>query len=355
MKRYGVIMAGGSGTRFWPLSREARPKQFLDLCGSDKMINLTIDRLYGVVNPENIFVVTNTKQAEALLDITEGRVAADHVLQEPAARNTAACIGYAAVELMHKYGDGVMCVLASDHYIKDKDAYRKVLEQAITLAETTDRLITIGIKATFPSTGYGYIKSHPSEEGNYRIVDEFVEKPQADVAKAYVESGEYVWNSGMFVWKASTILEKFRQLLPDVYAYMMKIKAAMQTTEEKTVIQEVYPNIPKISIDYGIMERTEGVLMVEGDFGWNDIGSWDALPAIRGADENGNIVQGEHVLINSKNCICYAKDKLVAAVGVKDLVIVESDGAILVCAKESSQETKLVVEKLTELGKTEFL
>ena len=209
MKRYGVIMAGGSGTRFWPLSREARPKQFLDLCGTDKMINLTIDRLQGVVEPENIFVVTNEKQADALLQITEGRVSTEHVLREPAARNTAACIGYAAVELLHKYGDGVMCVLASDHYIKDEDAYRKVLEQAISLAETTDRLITIGIKATFPSTGYGYIKSHPAENETYRIVDEFVEKPQAEVAKMYVESGEYVWNSGMFVWKASTILEKF--------------------------------------------------------------------------------------------------------------------------------------------------
>ncbi|MBQ8591685.1 MAG: mannose-1-phosphate guanylyltransferase [Lachnospiraceae bacterium] len=355
MKRYGVIMAGGSGTRFWPLSREARPKQFLDLCGTDKMINLTIDRLQGVVEPENIFVVTNEKQADALLQITEGRVSTEHVLREPAARNTAACIGYAAVELLHKYGDGVMCVLASDHYIKDEDAYRKVLEQAISLAETTDRLITIGIKATFPSTGYGYIKSHPAENETYRIVDEFVEKPQAEVAKMYVESGEYVWNSGMFVWKASTILEKFRQLLPDIYEYMMKIQAAMQTPEEEQVIKELYPQIPKISIDYGIMERTEGVLMVEGDFGWNDIGSWDALPGVREADENGNILHGDHVIINSENCICYTNDKLIAAVGVKDLVIVESDGAILVCAKECSQETKFVVQKLTELGKEKYL
>ena len=348
-------MAGGSGTRFWPLSRETRPKQFLDLCGSDKMINLTIDRLQGVVEQDNIFVVTNEKQADALLEITADRLSAEHVLREPAARNTAACIGYAAIELLQKYGDGIMCVLASDHYIKDEDTYKKVLEQAITLAETTDSLITIGIKATFPSTGYGYIKSHPAEGEMYRIVDEFVEKPQADVAKAYLESGEYVWNSGMFVWKASTILEKFRQLLPDIYAYLMEIKEAMQTSDEQTVVQELYPKIPKISIDYGIMERTEGVLMVEGDFGWNDIGSWDALPAIREADEYGNILHGNHVIINSKNCVCYTNDKLIAAVGVEDLVIVESDGAILVCKKENSQETKLVVEKLTELGEKEYL
>lgn len=355
MKVYGVVMAGGSGMRFWPLSREARPKQFLDLCGNDKMINLTIDRLEGIVNRENLFVVTNEKQADTLQQITEGRVEAEHILKEPAARNTAACIGYAAVELIHKYGDGIMCVLASDHYIKEEDSYRQVLKKAIHLAETTDRLITIGIKATFPSTGYGYIKSHLAEEGDWRIVDEFVEKPQADTARAYVESGEYVWNSGMFVWKASTILEKFRQLLPDIYDYIMQIKEAMGTPEEKKALREIYPCIPKISIDYGIMERTEGVLMVEGDFGWNDIGSWDALEVVRNADENGNILHGEHVMVNSRNCICYTEDKLIAVVGVEDLIIVESEGAILVCAKEYAQNTKNVVEKLTEQGKTKYL
>lgn len=355
MKRYGVIMAGGSGTRFWPLSRENRPKQFLELCGTEPMINLTIDRLDGVVDKENIFIVTNEKQAEMMQSVTKDRVAPAHILKEPAARNTAACIGYAAVELIHKYGDGVMCVLASDHYIKEEETYRGVLEQAIRLAEETDRLITIGIKATFPSTGYGYIKSRPSEDGTYRIVEEFVEKPQLETAEAYVASGQYVWNSGMFVWKASTILEKFRQLLPDIYAYMMEIKAAMGTADEEKVLQQVYPGIPKISIDYGIMERTEGVLMLEGDFGWNDIGSWDALPGVREADENGNILQGDHIVIDSENCICYSEDKLIAAVGVKDLVIVESGNAILVCPKADSQKTKSVVEKLTEQKRKDYL
>lgn len=355
MKVYGVVMAGGSGVRFWPLSKEARPKQFLDICKHDKMINLTIDRLKGVIAKEDLFVVTNEKQADALLQITEGRVEAAHVLKEPAARNTAACIGYAASELIHKYGDGIMCILASDHYIEEEDTYRETLKKAIHLAETTDQLITIGIKATFPSTGYGYIKSHVSKDGDFRIVDEFVEKPQEEIARIYLESGEYVWNSGMFVWKASTILQKFRQLLPDVYDCIMQIGEAMGTPEEDEVLHRVYPRIPKISIDYGIMERTKGVLMVEGDFGWNDIGSWDALGTVRKADENGNILHGEHVIVNSKNCICYTDDKLIAAVGVENLIIVESEGAILVCAKECAQYTKYVVEKLTEQGKTKYL
>ncbi len=355
MKTYGVIMAGGSGTRFWPLSREAMPKQFLHLCGEDAMINLTIDRLHGVAKKEDIFVVTNEKQAKALLGITGSRVEAAHILKEPAARNTAACIGYAAVELLAKHGDGIMCVLASDHYIKDEDTYRQVLKKAIHLAETKDCLVTIGIKATFPSTGYGYIKSHQARDGSYRIVEEFVEKPQAETAKAYVESGEYVWNSGMFVWRASTILEKFRQLLPDIYSCLMRIKDAIGTPGEEKTLREVYPRIPKISIDYGIMERTQGVLMVEGDFGWNDIGSWDALPAVRNADENGNVTQGEHVLLESSGCICYGEDRLIAAIGVKDLVIAASGNAILVCDKGCTQQTKIIVEKLTELGKKEYL
>lgn len=355
MKRYGVIMAGGSGSRFWPLSRQDKPKQFLNLYGSEPMVNLTIDRLAGVVEKENIFIVTNENQADMMQTVTEGRVEAEHILREPAARNTAACIGYAAVELMHKYGDGVMCVLASDHYIKDEETYRGVLEQAIRLAEQEDKLITIGIKATFPSTGYGYIKSRPSDSGNYRIVEEFVEKPQAETAEAYVASGQYVWNSGMFVWKASTILEQFRQLLPDIYDYMMEIKAAMQTEAEKDVLWHVYPKIPKISIDYGIMERTEGVLMLEGDFGWNDIGSWDALQAVQEPDENGNVLCGEHIVLDSENCICYAQDKLIAAVGVKDLVVVEAGNAVLVCPKSEVQKTKNIVEKLTEQNRTKYL
>lgn len=355
MKRYGVIMAGGSGSRFWPLSRQDKPKQFLKLYGSEPMVNLTIDRLAGVVEKDNIFIVTNENQADRMQKVTEGRVAAGHILREPAARNTAACIGYAAVELMHKYGDGVMCVLASDHYIRDEEAYRAVLARAIRLAEQEDKLITIGIKATFPSTGYGYIKSRPSDNGSYHIVEEFVEKPQAETAERYVASGRYVWNSGMFVWKASTILEQFRQLLPDIYAYMMEIKAAMQTAEEKAVLRRVYPKIPKISIDYGIMERTEGVLMLEGDFGWNDIGSWDALQAVQEPDENGNVLCGEHMVIDSENCICYAQEKLIAAVGLRDLVVVEAGNAILVCPKSEVQKTKNIVEKLTEQNRREYL
>ena len=237
MKRYGVIMAGGGGTRFWPLSRQAMPKQMLNLSGKDRMINETIDRLHGTVEKEDIFIVTNEKQAAKMLECVDGRIAKDHILAEPSARNTAACIGYAAMEIVKKYGDGIMCIFPSDHFIKNEPEFTKILNQAVQAAEEQDKLITIGIAPTFPSTGYGYIKFDKNENAIARKVEEFKEKPDYETAKAYVESGNYAWNSGMFVWKASTILEKFAELLPDIYACLTTIGDAMKTPDEDRVIQ----------------------------------------------------------------------------------------------------------------------
>ena len=300
MKTYGLIMAGGGGTRFWPLSRKRVPKQLLNLDGKEVMLNETIDRLSGVVEQDDIFIVTNTEQVELTKLVTAERVLENHILAEPSARNTAACIGYGAVEIIKKYGDGIMCILASDHYIKDEDTFRKVLKQAIKTVDETDGLVTIGIKPTFPSTGYGYIKSEILEGKNYKKVLEFVEKPDAQRAKSYIEAGNYAWNSGMFVWKASTILKYYEKLLPDIYDKLMIIKEAMGTFSEKEVIWAVYDSIPKISVDYGIMERADSVYMLEGDFGWNDIGSFDALTAIYPKDENGNVVRGDTVLLDAR-------------------------------------------------------
>lgn len=355
MKTYGIIMAGGGGTRFWPLSRQDLPKQFLNLTGTDLLVNETIDRLAGVVDGEDIFIVTNEAQAGLMFESTGGRIRRDHILAEPAARNTASCIGYAAAEIVHKYGDGIMCVVPSDHYIKDEPAFEQVLSQAIEAAQETDRLITIGIKPDFAATGYGYIKYVREEGKKYFRVDEFVEKPDIRTAKSYIKSGGYAWNSGMFIWKASVILKCFEKLLPDVYTCLMEIAESLGTDREKEVINKVYPTIPKISIDYGIMERAKDVLMLEGNFGWNDVGSFDALRAIYDADENGNVIFGEQIHIDTKNCISYAKNKLIAALGVEDLIIVETDDAVLVCHKDKAQDVKNIVEGLKEQGKTEYL
>ena len=355
MKTYGVIMAGGGGTRFWPLSRKAKPKQFLNLSGKDTMVMDTIKRLCRVADKEDIFVVTGEGFVTSTADETKELLRADHILGEPAARNTAACIGYTAMEIMKKYGDGVMCVAASDHFIRDEEEYERVIKTAASLAEEKDALVTIGIKPTFPSTGYGYIRSNRDVEAAYYEVEEFVEKPDLETAKGYLESGQYAWNSGMFVWKASVILGYFERLLPDIYECLVKIGDAMGTAREKQVIQEVYPVIPKISVDYGIMERAKGVLMVEGDFGWNDVGSFDALEEIYEKDENGNIVLANGCLLDTNGCILYGDgEKLIATLGVQDLVIAQTKDIILVCDKKRAQDIKLIPETLAKSGKEDF-
>lgn len=355
MKVYGLIMAGGGGTRFWPLSRKRVPKQLLNLDGKEVMLNETIDRISGVVDKEDIFIVTNTEQVDLTKIVTAERVLEDHILAEPSARNTAACIGYGAMEILKKYGDGIMCILASDHYIKDEEAFRNVLKKAVETAEKTDGLVTIGIKPTFPSTGYGYIKSEELPGESYQKVLEFVEKPDLERAITYVESGNYAWNSGMFVWKASTIMRYFEKLLPDIYDKLMIIGETMGTASEKEVLWAIYDTIPKISIDYGIMERADRVYMLEGDFGWNDIGSFDSLPALYTADENGNVVRGESVLVDSRENVIIGDRKMIACVGVENLIVVDTEDALLVCSKNRAQDVKEVVAILEKTERKHLL
>lgn len=355
MKTYGLIMAGGGGTRFWPLSRKRVPKQLLNLDGKEVMINETIDRLSGIVEKENVFIVTNEEQVDLTKIVTGERVLEDHILAEPSARNTAACIGYGAIEILKKYGDGIMCILASDHYIKDEETFKEVLQKAIKTVEETDGLVTIGIKPTFPSTGYGYIKNEALTGKEYKTVLEFVEKPNWEKATSYIESGNYAWNSGMFVWKASTIMKYFERLLPDIYEKLMIIMEAMGTASERDIINAIYGTIPKISIDYGIMERAERVYMLEGDFGWNDIGSFDALPALYESDESGNVVRGENVLIDSKGNIIVGDKKMIACVGVENLIVVDTEDALLVCRKDRAQDVKEVVAALEKSEKRHLL
>lgn len=363
MKRYGVIMAGGGGTRFWPLSRKERPKQLLNLSGKDLMINETLDRLSDCIMREDLFVVTNVSQAELMEQETAGRLPKGHILAEPAARNTSACIGYAAMEIMQKYGDGIMCVLPSDHFIKDREEFVRVMEAAMAAAERTDALVTIGIQPDFPATGYGYIKRKTDSQAeisgecgkNCYTVEEFVEKPDEETAKAYLKDGNYMWNSGMFIWKASTILSYMKRLLPDVYECLEQIGEAMGTGRETETLERVYPTIPKISIDYGIMERADHVLVISGEFGWNDIGSLNMLHLMKEPDENGNTRYGETVCEDCRSCILYGTDKLVAAIGLEDMIVVQTKDAVLVCPKERAQDVKTVVDRLTEQGRERYL
>ena len=355
MNTYGVIMAGGGGTRFWPLSRQNEPKQLLNLSGKELMINETIDRISSVIPKKDIFIVTNASQVEKMKTATSDRIRENHILSEPSARNTAACIGYAAFEIVKKYGDGIMCIFPADHFIKNELEFSRILTEAIKVAENEDKLVTIGITPTFPCTGYGYIKFDKTGDAIAKTVVEFKEKPDLETAKAYVESGEYSWNSGMFIWKASTILEKFQELLPDVYNCLLEIAEAMNTEEEKATIEKVYPIIPSISIDYGIMEKSDDVMVISAEFGWNDVGSWDNLGVLYEADENGNVIHGNQINIDTKDCISYSKKRLITTVGVSNLIIVETDDSILVCDKQRAQDVKSIVDTLKEKQMNEYL
>lgn len=357
VKRFGVIMAGGEGTRFWPLSRQRTPKQLLNLSGKDLMINESIDRLATVVPKDNIFIVTSALQAPDMLIATSDRVLPEHILAEPAARNTAACIGYAAMEIIKKHGDGIMLITPSDHFIQDLDKLTETFSLAIKVANQTDKLVTIGITPTFPSVGFGYIK-YQSGNGSAKAVVEFKEKPDIVTAQHYINSGDYVWNSGMFIWKASVILAKFEQYVPDIYNALKQIGDAMGTKNELNTLNKIYPNIQKISIDYAIMEPAASngeVLTIPSDFGWNDVGSWDMMTVLHETDENENIVIGDGLAINSKNSIVYSSSKLVAAVGLENIVIVETPDAIMVCDKKNAQDVKLIVERLKEAKRNDLL
>lgn len=352
-------MAGGGGTRFWPLSRNAMPKQLLNLSGRDRMVNETIRRLHTVVTPGDVFIVTNTEQTPAMLEATEGLVAADHILSEPSARNTAACVGYAAMEIRKKYGDGVMVITPSDAYIRNEPAFTAVLETAVRAAEEQDKLVTIGIEPTFPATGYGYIRAAASDAGApVRLVESFREKPDAQTALEYLNDGGYSWNSGVFVWKVSTILDQFARLVPDIYADLVRIGDAMGTAQERAVIEAVYPGIRKISVDYAILEpaaAADSVLVVPGSFGWSDVGSWDMMNALHPEDAQGNILLGDVLCVDTADTTVYAGEKLVAAIGVENLVIVETGDAVLVCRKDRAQDVREIVAKLQAAGRTELL
>ena len=356
MNTYGIIMAGGGGTRFWPLSRKETPKQLLNLSGKELMINETIDRITSVIPKKDIFIVTNESQVNKMKEATSTRILDNHILSEPAARNTAACIGYAAIEILKKYGDGIMCIFPADHFIKDELTFSKTLVSAINVAEKEDKLVTMGITPTFPSTGYGYIKYDKVDtEGEAFKVLEFKEKPDEETAKKYVESGEYAWNSGMFVWKASTILKYFEKLLPDIYDNLLIIGEAMNTSKEADIISNIYPDIRSISIDYGIMEKADDVVVIPAEFGWSDVGSWDNLGVLYDADDNGNIVHGTHIGVDTKNSVIYAKNKLIATIDVENVVVVETDDTVLVCKKDKSQDVRKIVDILKEQGREEYL
>ena len=358
MQKAAVIMAGGGGTRFWPLSRQCAPKQLLNLTRRDLMINETFDRMARVIPPENIYVVTSALQAEALLEAGGGRIRRERVITEPEGRDTAACIGYGAACLSAAHGDCLMLITPSDHYIRDTDSLCAVWETALTAAEESGKLLTMGIQPTWPATGYGYIRFDTDTDAPVRTVYAFREKPDEAAAKAYLESGAYAWNSGMFIWRTDAILRRLACHAPDIAEKLSEIRAAAGTPREAETVRRVYPSIRAISIDYAVMEPAAArgdVLLVPGCFGWNDVGSWDMMGALHEPDGDGNVLMGDVVSTDSRNCVVCASGRTVAVLGAENLVVVETPDAVLVCSRDRAQDVRGIVDRLAAEGRTALL
>ena len=356
MKKTALIMAGGRGERFWPKSRKNLPKQFLSLTGDGKtMIQLTVERILPLVDIEDIYIATN-RDYKALVREQLPHLPEENILCEPIGKNTAPCIGLGAIHISKKYEDAVMMVLPSDHLIKYQQMFINTLQQGCDLAEKGANLITIGITPDYPETGYGYIKFIPEEsDGAAYAVDRFVEKPSLEVAKEYLATEQYLWNSGMFIWKVSTILDNLKQFMPSIYNGLQIIKDSIGTEDEDTVLETTFTTFPSDSIDYGIMEKAKNIYILPGTFGWDDVGSWLAVGRIRKSNEQGNVVNGNIITIGTKNCIIEGGQKLIATVGLEDLIIVDTEDATLICDKNSAGDIKKVLENLKICNRDEYI
>ncbi|HEX9101930.1 MAG TPA: mannose-1-phosphate guanylyltransferase [Polyangia bacterium] len=350
---YVLIMAGGGGTRLWPASRKQRPKQFLPmLAGGETLLGATVARVAGVVPPERILIVTAADQVDEVLR-TAPSVPRENIVIEPKARNTAPCIGLGALEVLRRDPAGVMAVLPSDQWIKDAEGFRASVERALDVARG-GAIVTIGIVPSHPETGFGYLELGETTERDARVVDRFVEKPDRATAEKYVAGERHLWNSGMFFFAARRLVEAVRRHMPELGEILHAIE------KQPELVGELYPKAPSVSIDYGVMEKLPrgDVFCVPGDFGWNDVGSWSALGELRPTDAAGNTLATEQaVTIDARGNILYGGDgkRVIAAVGVEDLVIVVTDDAVLVMPKSRAQEVRDVVKALETTNRKEFL
>lgn len=346
---YVVIMAGGIGTRFWPRSRFKRPKQLLSILDSRTMIQATVDRLKSLVTDDKIYIVTTEPQTEELKKQLP-LLRAENFIIEPKGKNTAPCIGLAAVILKQRDPEAVMAVMPADHRIKKDEEFRKVLSAANVVARDSGCLVTIGISPTYPSTGYGYVQFNGKLDEVNKIpiykVKTFAEKPDIDTAQGFIRSGDFLWNSGMFVWRVESILHEIEMSIPELYEGLMEIEKYLGTDAQEDVIQKVYCQIKSISIDYGVMENSTNVCVVKGNFDWNDVGTWEEVYKISPKDEDNNVLIGDHFPKDTRNCLIDSPNRMIATLGVEDLIIVDAGDALLICKKDMAQNVKDLVEAM---------
>lgn len=351
---YAVILAGGRGERFWPLSTVNRPKQLLSLVGEKAMIAQAVDRLVGLVPPERILVITNRDLVEATRkacpDIPEA-----NIVGEPVGRDTAPAVALAAALVKARDSAGVFAILTADHVIGNLDVFRSTLRDSMELASRDDVLITIGIKPTEPATGYGYIHlgascSAGKRGTQYNQVRQFVEKPDLNTAREYVESGDYAWNSGMFIWSARALEQALLNHCPAIGRAVEILAAGARENQFEDVLEKTFAGLEKISIDYAVMEKADNIIAAEGTFAWDDVGSWSALENYFPKDEAGNVQVGACVSLDATGNIVFSRERLTALLGVQDLIIVQSENATLICPRSRDQDIKQLVAKLRASG-----
>ncbi len=355
---YTLIMAGGSGTRFWPRSKTQKPKQYLNIFGESSLLQDTIKRFATFTEKENIYIVSSATQAKVLEEQTP-MLPKQNLIYEPVGRNTLPCIGLAAMYAERENPDGIMVVSPSDHLITNNQLFEDTVLAAVKIADKRDGIVTIGITPSYPATGYGYVKTKEDITGSEKIaqfkVERFVEKPDEKTASEYLKQGGFYWNSGLFVFKVSVFLEAVEKFAPELYADLRKIQTDFGNPTYEETLDTIYRAVKGISVDYGIMEHADNIFLVEGNFDWNDLGSWESVYLTDKKDENGNAGSGEALLVDTKNSYVYSDKNLVAVVGLEDVIVVQDGNTTLVCKRDKAEDVKKIVEKLKSDNKDQYL
>jgi mannose-1-phosphate guanylyltransferase len=346
MNLYAIIMAGGVGSRFWPRSKKKNPKQLLKIFGENTMIQDTVERIKELCPKENILIVTNEAQRDGVSQQLPD-IPSENIIVEPFGRNTAACIGLASIIIQERASNAVTFVLPADHVIKESEDFIKTLKTAANYAIENSALVTIGIHPTRPETGYGYIQiDEDSGTGDVFKVLTFAEKPNYDTAVNFITSGDFFWNSGMFIWRTEIILNEIKQLMPDLYEGLIQIKDQLNSSDFLNNLSNIYGQLKSVSIDYGIMEKSENVFLVKGKFSWSDVGSWEAVYQLNKKDQEGNVKVGSIYTDMVLDSYIYSPDNFTAVIGVDNIIVINYKDALLICRRDKAQDVKNIIDYL---------
>ncbi|GGL48502.1 mannose-1-phosphate guanylyltransferase [Sporolactobacillus putidus] len=355
MEKYAVILAGGSGTRLWPLSRESKPKQFISVDGNKSFLVQTIERICEVIPAENCFVITSKVYLDMTKEAVKDLIPISNIISDPLKKNTAASIAYATLYLEKMFGRGVVCFIPADSYVKNKTDYQNTVRQAYQAAESSGKIMIIGVKPTYPSTGFGYIQIDSEDQKGISKVVQFKEKPNRETAEDYVKADKYLWNSGMVAGQLHVLAVGIRHLMPEHYARLSEALTYKGTSDFLSSIETAYSSLEDISFDYAFLEKSHNLLAIKGDFDWYDIGSLDAVSILLATDDHNNSIFGKHLGIDTENSTIYSLDSLITTIGLSDMIIMEIDGMVIVCPKTRAQDVKALVRMLKKNGYEKYL